>query len=290
MGVRLPAEVSEAAQAALGSRITQSSSVSGGCINSGAKLTTPAGDFFIKWNDQKVYPKMFEVEAKGLALLGKASALRVPRVVHSGLTGVHQYLILEWVNAGQRSVRFWQDLGRGLAAIHRNTAIHYGLDHDNYMGSLPQQNTLRKSWIEFFTCERIFPQLKMAADAHRIEARLSEKIEAVMDRLGKWLPEENPALVHGDLWNGNLMVSSDGNPCLIDPAVYYGHREVDLAMMKLFGGVDTSCFEAYEEVYPLLPGFDKRVDLYNLYPLLVHVNLFGGGYAAQVGAVVNRFI
>lgn len=174
--------------------------------------------------------------------------------------------------------------------MHRNSSGQFGLDHDNYIGSLPQRNRFSASWAEFFVRERLAVQLQLAIDGGRIERQIASKFSAVFQRLHEWVPAEPPALLHGDLWSGNLLTSFAGNPCLIDPAVYFGHREMDLAMMRLFGGFHVDCFHAYAETFPLTPGFEDRADLYNLYPLLVHVNLFGGGYAAQVASIINRFV
>jgi len=233
---------------------------------------------------------MFIAEAKGLSILRSAKALAVPEVIHTGLAGPFQFLLLQFIEEAARGGDYWRDFGSGLAALHKNSAREFGLDHDNFIGSLPQKNKQGSSWAQFFIEQRLKVQLKISRDQGRIDNALSKKLDATFIRIPEWLPEEPPSLLHGDLWSGNLMTTSRGGPCLIDPAVYYGNREADLAMTQLFGGFDPSYFESYNEMYPLASGYRERLDLYNLYPLLVHVNLFGGGYKSQVEKVVNRFI
>jgi protein-ribulosamine 3-kinase len=263
---------------------------SGGCINHGGCVLTTSGVFFLKWNDLIKFPGMFIAEARGLTLLRGAKALAVPRVILVGEAGTYQFLLLEYVVEGTKSRTFWRDFGAGLATLHRTSSSAFGLDHDNYIGSLAQLNSRQGTWVEFFVEQRLRVQLRVARDEGKLDDGITKKFEALFRKLTIILPEEPPSLLHGDLWGGNIMTSSEGKPCIIDPAVYYGHREMDLAMTRLFGGFDRSYVGAYQEVYPLLPDFEGRLDLYNLYPLLVHVNLFGGGYTSQVTNVLSRFV
>lgn len=286
----IPGEIFHEVETQTGLVIKDFSPASGGCINKGGRITTSDDSYFLKWNDRYRYPGMFEAEARGLSALREANALAVPRVIHAGTTERYQFLLLEHIEPSGKSKNYWQHFGSGLALLHRQSSPRFGLDHDNYIGSLPQRNKLSKSWIEFFIGERLGFQVQIGRDAGKIDQPLEKKFEALYRKLPSLLPEELPALVHGDLWGGNLMTSAVGEPCLIDPAVYYGNREVDLAMTQLFGGFDQTFLRAYDEVYPLAPGYQQRLDLYNLYPLLVHVNLFGGGYRSQVAAIVNRFV
>ena len=230
---------------------------------------------------------MFPAEARGLAWLGQAGALRVPAVLAAG----EGFLALELVRPGTPRPKFDEEVGRGLAALHRTTPAGFGLDHDNFIGRLPQSNRAATApgWAAFYRERRLEPQIDSAAgllspalrrDFDRLFARLDELVG----------PEEPPARLHGDLWGGNLMCDAEAAPCLIDPAVYGGHREMDLAMMRLFGGFRTAAFAAYHEAYPLAPGHAERVPLYQLYPLLVHVNLFGGSYVASVGSALASLI
>jgi protein-ribulosamine 3-kinase len=263
---------------------------SGGCINHGGRVTTSQGNYFLKWNDLGKFPGMFAAEAKGLDLLGSGGTIMVPKVINVGTAGPFQFLLLEHIDSGKKTFDFWDRFGTGLARLHKRSSTHFGLDHHNYIGSLPQRNTESTSWTEFFIQERLLSQLRIARDAGKIDHSLVMKFDALFNRLPSLLPEEPPSLLHGDLWGGNLITTSAGGPCLIDPAVYYGNREMDLAMTQLFGGFDPFYLESYKEVYPLHPAYEERLDLYNLYPLLVHVNLFGGGYKDQVVSILNRFV
>jgi len=285
----VPADIVHALQSKTNSKVQDFSFISGGCINNGGRVTTAEGDYFLKWNARKKYPGMFAAEAKGLALLRSATSLKIPDVLFNGETEENQFLVLEFITNGVKNEHYWVNLGAGLAKLHRHTAPDFGLDHDNYIGSLSQDNTPSKSWVEFFIDRRLAPQLKRAVDLQMLEAGSASMFEKLFLKLHDLLPVEPPALLHGDLWAGNTMITHEGDPCLIDPAVYFGHREADLAMTALFGGFDGTFFEDYNEAYPLQPGYTRRVDIYNLYPLLVHVNLFGGGYGAQMMSIVKRF-
>ena len=233
---------------------------------------------------------MFGAEARGLSLLDRSHSLKVPSVVHHADAGDFQFLLMEYIEGRRRIDTYWERFGLGLAALHKNSSIVFGLDHDNYIGSLPQRNNPSASWIEFFTQERLNSQLQKAIEGGRFDYSVVNKFERLFSKLPALLPEEPPSLLHGDLWRGNIMTTSEGKPCIIDPAVYFGHREVDLAMTQLFGGFDSLFLESYNRTFPLTPGYEERVDIFNLYPLLVHVNLFGGGYRSQVVSILDRFV
>jgi fructosamine-3-kinase len=237
---------------------------------------------------------MFPAEARGLAWLAEAGALRVPAVVTASAEAgeAPPFLALELVRPGPRARDFDERLGRGLAALHRFGAPGFGLDHDNFVGRLPQANApVPGGWADFFRTRRLEAQLRLAADHGLASARMKRGFERLFAELGDLVgPEEPPARLHGDLWGGNLIVDEQGQPCLIDPAVYGGHREIDLGMMRLFGGFGAGVFDAYDEAYPLADGHEARVPLYQLYPLMVHVNLFGGGYVASVEAALDRLV
>ena len=266
------------------------SPIGGGCINSGGKLSTSQGDFFVKWNEAKKYAGMFAAEATGLKLLAAPNAIRIPEVVGYGEKDEYQFLVLEFIESHSRQNDYWHLLGKELAALHRSSNEKYGLDHENYIGSLPQRNKAHPSWVEFFIRERLEVQLKIGLDSHALSSSVVKRFEALYSKLPSILMEEQPSLLHGDLWNGNLITDEKGRPCLIDPAVYYGHREVDLGLTTLFGGFDQKFYDTYQEAFPLEPGFRERLDIYNLYPLLVHVNLFGQSYLHQVNGILNTFV
>ena len=261
----------------------------GGCINDAASLTTDAGKYFAKWNDAKKYPGMFEAEQKGLQLLSDTKEIYVPSVIQAGIAGDNSFLILEMVEEGKKTSDFWEEFGRAIARMHKHTWKSFGLDHDNYIGSLPQINKPQEKWAEFFVCERLEPQLRQARNAGKLGRSAASHFENLFAALEEIFPPEKPSLLHGDLWSGNYMTSPEGRACIYDPAVYYGHREMDIAMTKLFGGFDAGFYAGYLHELPLEKGWEKRTDICNLYSLLVHVNLFGGGYAAQVEQIVRKF-
>jgi fructosamine-3-kinase len=273
--------------AGLGSAVKSSQPLSGGDINRAARMTLADGRVVFVKSNAEAAPTMFAAEARGLAWLGQAQALRVPSVLHVA----EGFLVLEFLESGRRRPDFDEQLGRGLAALHRFGASGFGLDHDNFIGRLPQTNTAAGTWPDFYRERRLEPQLRLARQAGLCSPSLArdfERLFAVLDdRVG---PAEPPARLHGDLWGGNLMVDPAGAPCLIDPAVYGGHREVDLAMMRLFGGFGPKVFSAYEEAWPLAPGYEERVPLYQLFFLMVHVNLFGRSYLAQAEHALHSII
>lgn len=264
------------------------SSVGGGCINETAKVQTNIGWFFAKWNDAKRFPQLLEAERKGLELLKSASAIKVPEVISQKTIGTTQYLILEFVESTAMEKQFWSNFGKSLAKLHKHTSEKFGLDHDNYIGSLPQSNRQYNKWSDFFILERLEPQIKMARDEQRIGSSFIQKFSKLFSQIEKIFPVEAPSLIHGDLWSGNYMVGNKGEPVMIDPAVYYGHREMDLGMTKLFGGFTPEFYTVYNEEFPLEKDWQKRTDTCNLYPLMVHVNLFGGSYSSQVEGILRR--
>lgn len=275
------------------------SSVGGGCINDTARIKTNIGLFFAKWNKAKKYPKMFEAEAKGLKLLADANEIKIPEVISQKTIDETDFLILEFIESGafqhppsplQRGTNtFWHDFGKSLAKLHKHTSEKFGLDHDNYIGSLPQSNKQHNKWNEFFILERLEPQIKMAIDSKQIHPSANQRFHKLFSQVETVFPAEKPSLLHGDLWNGNYLIGSKGEPVIIDPAVYFGHREMDLGMTKLFGGFTSEFYQSYNEEFPLEKDWQKRTDLCNLYPLMVHVNLFGRSYAMQVEDILRRF-
>ncbi|NIP57798.1 MAG: phosphotransferase [Gemmatimonadetes bacterium] len=266
-------------------------SVGGGCINPSARLETGEGAaYFLKWNAR--HPGLFVPEADGLRALASSEAVRVPRVVgvKDGGEDDPGWLLLEYVPRGSSGPGYGRRLGRELAALHRNRSDAWGWPSDNFIGSLPQPNRRRATWAEFWAEERLQPQLARArASGHRpgteeAWAELFSRIEELVGPAG----DEGASLLHGDLWSGNVYPDTRGAPVLVDPAVYRGHREVDLAMTELFGGFPSSFLDAYRESWPLAPGYEEgRRALYQLYPLLVHVNLFGGSYVAATGRALR---
>jgi len=269
--------------------VIRDSPVGGGCINHAMKVETSSGNFFLKWNDAKCYPEMFEAEAKGLSLLKSTNAIGIPEVIGTDEEDGNSFIILEFIEAGKGEKNFWPDFGTALAHLHKHSSDYFGLGHDNYIGSLAQTNRQIKAWIDFFISQRLEKQIAIAKNTGAIDKATIIQFDNLFKRLAELIPEEPSSLLHGDLWNGNFMTGSDGKAWLIDPAVYYGHREMDLAMTKLFGGFSEVFYSSYIESFPLQQGFTERIDIHNLYPLLVHVNLFGGGYLVEVKNILSRF-
>lgn len=273
-----------------GAAIVRASPVSGGDINDAYALELAGGrQAFVK-TSARLPPLAFQEEARGLAWLAEARAVAVPEVlaVSDEPPG---FLVLQAVHAGPRTPAAEERFGRELAALHRAGAPSFGLERPNYLATLPQDNSPEADWPTFYRARRLAPLLE------RAEARglVSRSLRARFDRLFALLPSlvgpaEPPARLHGDLWGGNWIVDRAGVPWLIDPAVYGGHREIDLAMMQLFGGFGRRVFDAYAESFPLAPGAGDRVELHQLYPLLAHVVMFGSGYVGQLQSALSAYV
>jgi len=273
-------------------RLRQTRPVGGGCINDACCVeTTGGGRYFVKTNAQGP-SDLFEREAEGLEALRSAQALRVPRVVAVERTdGGEPFLVLEMIDTGSRAPDFSEHFGRSLAELHRRAAgERYGFAHDNYLGSTPQPNAWSDDWLEFWRDHRLGHQLRLARDAG-YGGELDRPGERMMDRLDELIgaPDEPPALCHGDLWGGNYLVDAEGRAVLIDPAAYCGRREADLAMTTMFGGFDAFFYSAYREAWPLVPGWEDRLQVYQLYHHLNHLNLFGAGYLGGCLSILRRF-
>ncbi len=264
--------------------------VSGGCINACFRVEFPEGIFFLKSNDARRFPGMFQAESRGLQALHQSGAVRVPRVLTHGQDDNHSWLWLEWIESGPRAADHQQHLGRSLAELHRNSSPVFGHHPDNYIGSLPQINPDHADGRAFLRHARYEPMREMAARTlGGLPPQLDRLLDAFMGRLDQIFPPEPPALLHGDLWSGNVISGLDGRAVLLDPAVYYGYREADLAMMQLFGGFGPACFDTYEECFPLEPGWTERVAAHQVYPLMVHVALFGKAYLGDLVRSIERY-
>ncbi|HEX3855430.1 MAG TPA: fructosamine kinase family protein [Polyangiaceae bacterium] len=284
--------VRSSVEKALAPRVVAVSRVSGGDINEAFELGLADGQSVFLKTNARAPLEMFAREARGLEFLRAAGALRIPQVLaFSAENEQPSFLLLEFVRSAAPRAGFDEQLGRGLAALHRFGAPSFGGAESNFIGRLPQPNRVHATWAEFYRAERLEAQLRAAVDAHRAPATLSRDFDRLFARLPELVGEsEPPARLHGDLWGGNLHIDEHGAPCLIDPAVYGGHREVDLAMMQLFGGFGAHVFSAYAEAFPLSAGHTERVALYQLYPLLVHVNLFGGSYLSAVQSALAEYL
>ncbi|BCB27164.1 fructosamine kinase family protein [Sulfurimicrobium lacus] len=264
--------------------------IDGGCINSAWRIEGCGQRYFVKLNNPHQV-SMFEAEADGLRDLARHGDLRVPTPICWGATDQHAYLVLEHMDLFSPASASWEALGTGLAAQHRHTLPRFGWQRDNTIGATPQTNGWQDDWLGFWRERRLGFQLELAHGNGYLGA-LQDKGNALMESLDKFFPGHLPAasLLHGDLWNGNCAADQYGNPVIFDPSVYYGDRECDLAMTELFGAFPPRFYAAYREVYPLDPGYSVRKTLYNLYHILNHANLFGGGYAAQAERMMERLL
>lgn len=292
----LPAPIRREVQTALVERgtgaatITGAHAVGGGCISPTARIMTDDGAFFLKWGGSHLPAGLLAAEARGLQLLADADEVRVPRVIAVS-EGTPAWLLLEWLEPGTAQRDAWSRLGAGLAALHRHSTDLFGADADNFIGSLHQANQRLGDWPTFWRDRRLEPQLQQALDRGLLDdgdRRRFDRLYARLDDLLAAGNDDGPSLLHGDLWSGNVHMTKTG-AAIIDPSVYYGHREVDLAMAELFGGFSPAFRAAYDETWPLSPGFAPvRRAIYQLYYLLVHVNLFGTGYVSRTRDALSR--
>jgi len=272
-------------------RIQAREAVGGGCINTAWRIAGDDGQpYFVKLNAPG-HRDMFAAEFAGLEELRAAGGVRVPAPVCHGATARAAFLVLEYLDLGCAGGADYEVLGRQLAALHRVTRPEFGWRRDNTIGTIPQPNRPSDDWVEFWRERRLGHQLALAAaQGHR--GRLQQRGERLMAALPALLAGHVPAasLLHGDLWSGNHAFTRDGTPVIFDPAVYYGDREADLAMTELFGGFPASFYRAYREAWPLPDGYESRKILYNLYHVLNHLNLFGGGYRAQAEGMIDALL
>ncbi len=272
-----------------GSRIESVQSLSGGCISDAYKINFASGlTAFLKTNSER---SMFRKEANGLNELAKAQAIRSPKVILCE----DDFILLEFIAQGNRSKTFFKDFGINFAKLHQFKGESFGFYEDNFIGSsvqknIPDQNE-KDNWAEFYFNKRILFQYRLAEKNGYASPELTGGIKMLEEKLEIILKgsEEPPALLHGDLWSGNYIADEYGNACLIDPAVYYGHREADLAMTKLFGGFSEEFYRSYDEYFPLKPGYEYRQNIYKLYHIMNHLNLFGTGYYSRAVELIRSY-
>ncbi|MFZ4463707.1 MAG: fructosamine kinase family protein [Bacteroidales bacterium] len=271
-------------------RIELCQSIGGGSINEACRLEWAGESYFVKWNSVGKFPQMFEKEAAGLKILKETGCIKVPEVLAMDKSETDAFLLLEFIQQSGTDSGFWNIFGKQLADLHRNSNSFFGLETDNYIGSLPQNNDPLPHWSDFFVQRRLHPLVKMARDNQQLDRSHNLQFEKLYSKIESLFPGENPALLHGDLWSGNFLCAKDQKPVLIDPAVYFGHREMDIAMSKLFGGFDRQFYLSYNEHFPMEKGWEKRIDLCNLYPLLVHLCLFGASYLYDIEATLRYYV
>ncbi|MGE0372968.1 MAG: fructosamine kinase family protein [Gammaproteobacteria bacterium] len=292
MDQELSNAVAQAVSAATGATFEPRahSGVGGGCINAAWRLDGDGRSYFVKLNEPG-REEMFAAEFAGLEELRAANAVRVPAPVCHGATARAAFLVLEYLDLGRGAAAGYEELGRRLAAQHRVTRPEFGWRRDNTIGSTPQPNRPAADWVRFWRERRLGHQLELAAaNGHR--GRLQQRGERLLAALPAVLAGHAPqaALLHGDLWSGNAAFTRGGEPVIFDPAVYYGDREADIAMTELFGGFPAAFYHAYREAWPLDAGYGLRKTLYNLYHVLNHLNLFGGGYRAQAEDMIDMLL
>lgn len=261
----------------------------GGNFNLAVRVKTGASEYFIKWT-QSEHQGLFEAEAKNLQLIQKTGAINVPNVLGVGTLDEKEYLMLDCIQSAEKSANYWSDFGGKLAHLHQQHASKgHGLDYDNFLGAAKQENTWQKDGVEFFIQNRLKKQVDAAIYHRKISAEMEEKFNLLYEKLPQLIPNESSALLHGDLWSGNAMVNEIGEISLVDPCCYFGLREAELAFTTMFGGFPTEFYEAYHRTFPIEKDFHQRIPLYNLYPLMVHVNLFGEGYLPAVTKILSSY-
>lgn len=271
-------------------RIENQHGVAGGCINRSEILGGAGRRYFVKFNDAQRLA-MFEAEAEGLAEITRSNSVRVPQPICYGRHADQAYLVLEYLEIGGGNAGSDETLGQQLAAMHRYTKKQFGWTRDNTIGSTPQINIQETDWITFYGEHRLRFQFDLATEngyARGLRALGEKLLDKLPAAFANYRPQ--PSLLHGDLWGGNHAALRDGTPVIFDPAPYYGDREADLAMTELFGGFGARFYAAYRETWPLDTGYALRKDLYNLYHVLNHLNLFGGGYRSQAQALLERLL
>lgn len=266
-------------------KLENAKSLQGGDINEVFLLECGSEKYVIKINEASKYPNMFEAEALGLKLLQVTNSFKIPKIIAAGVEGKTSYLLLEYISTGSTYQVFWKDFAYCLVKLHQTTQNNFGLKHNNYIGSLQQINNIESSASDFYINQRLIPQFKIADE---LDFKFSS-LERFFKNISEEIQDEAPSLIHGDLWNGNYMVSNKGEPTLIDPAVAYAPREMDIAMMHLFGGFPQDVYSIYNEQFPLIENWKDRISLWQLYYLLVHLNLFGSSYLSQVKGIIKRY-
>lgn len=286
MWTEIDAQISQATNEKF--QTQQRRSVSGGCINQGYSLTDGVRSYFVKLN-QASQVSMFEAEALGVRQMYETSTIRVPQPICYGVAGNNCYIVLEWLEMGHGNSKSFEEMGRKLAQMHKKSlSKSFGWEMNNTIGSTPQINSWTDDWVEFWIKHRLEYQFKLGKRRGGSFPQADELLNAIPELLSGH--EVNPSLVHGDLWGGNAGFTVEGEPIIFDPATYYGDREVDIAMTEVFGGFPQPFYQGYNEVFPLDDGYEQRKTLYNLYHILNHFNLFGGGYGSQANGMVNRIL
>lgn len=271
-------------------KINTIDSILGGDISHAHLLETETERFFCKVNEDAFAYEMFLAEKAGLEEISKTKTIDTPKVLLCEKLEKIAFLVIEYIEPKRATPKDMYLFGHQLAAMHKNLSVEqFGWETDNFIGSLPQYNDKYSDWVNFYIQERLLPQLKMASDTDKLSSTEIPSETQLLKTCEALFPKIKPSLLHGDLWSGNYLISENGTPYLIDPAVYYGHHEVDIAMTRLFGGFDSSFYDAYTEHFPKAGGENERNDIYQLYYLLAHLNLFGSSYKPSVSKILKVY-
>lgn len=265
------------------------SPISGGDISEVYKLTTSTQELLLKTHQSKQAFAMLKAEKQGLEAIAETNTIKTPKVYFLGEFDNSSFLVMSYIASKNPDEKDFEKLGLQLAALHQTSTSVFGFSDNNFIGSLSQFNNQHKDWANFYVKERLQPQLDLAYNKSLISKQEIPKFDMMYKACDDLFPEIQPSLLHGDLWGGNYLIGKDGIPYLIDPAVYYGHNEVDLSMSRLFGGFSSRFYEAYHDILPEQPQNIERNDLYQLYYLLVHLNLFGSSYYSGVKRIIEKY-
>ena len=274
----------------LGIKVEQIRPISGGDISQAFVIETATEMMFCKINRDKQAHEMFLAEKSGLDVLSQINAIAVPKVLGCEKLAIGGFILMEYIKPKRAEKNDMEIFGHQLATLHSNaTAVQFGWEADNFIGILQQSNRRHSRWSEFYVEERLLPQIRLARGTNRLSKEEIPSESILLKTCEGLFPEIDPSLLHGDLWSGNYLISQNGIPYLIDPAIYFGHHEVDMAMTRLFGGFDSIFYNAYSEHFPKVGGEKERIDIYQLYYLLVHLNLFGSSYKAAVMRILGQY-
>lgn len=264
--------------------------VKGGSINDSYGIQYGDQRYFCKINDRDTLPGLFSKEARGLDYLGMTKKIRIPKIIDVLYTESHQILLMEWIHSTEPTQISWEKLAIQLVSLHQCSAAYVGWHEDNYFGNFLQTNTQSDNWVNFFIEQRLVPQMKMGYDQSLLEKKDLLGFQRLFNKLSDIYPTNTPALLHGDLWNGNILFDQKGNPVLIDPAIYYGHPSMDIGLTQLFGGVENRFYEVYFSHMDVDDNFEEQCRISNLYPLLAHLNMFGKTYYSSINDTIHSFV
>ncbi|MFN4082287.1 MAG: fructosamine kinase family protein [Bacteroidia bacterium] len=263
--------------------------IGGGYINHTYKVVTDKTSYFLKSNNAKLFPKMFELEMKGLETLAAYSSFKIPKPIGSTEINNNSCLLMEYIDSSIKKPEFYELLGRKLAQMHMQHANKFGMEYNNYIGSLKQINIQESNWADFYIYKRLEPMMALCVKEGLLKSDIFDKLSGLENFAKNEMPTENPCLLHGDLWSGNIIADDKGEPVLVDPSIYYGHREMDIAMTLFIGSFDEAFYSEYHNIYPLEPNWKKRIGFCLIYYYLVHLNLFGRPYLTKTLELINEY-